>query len=111
MDAIQRNLDTARRYPVASGANPAQEANAAAYRRNATLQADSPEPANSQTIVTLSRRTQELAAQPEPASDRRTGNRAPSEPQAEQASVEQMAQINAQLRRTYMGAESPGGVG
>ena len=107
MDAISRNLDAASRYPGASGPGAATQANADAYRRNATAQTDTPEPADSQTTVTLSRRAQEMAAQDSPESSRRTGSNAPSE----QADVNQMAQINAQLRRAYMGAEGPGGAG
>jgi len=105
MDAIQRNLDAASRYQGASGPGAAQEANAAAYRRNATLEADAPEPANSETTVTLSRQAQELAARPEPENTRRTGSDAQAAPKAEQASAEQMSLLNAQLRRTYMGTE------
>lgn len=111
MDAIQRNLDAPSRYQGASGPGAAQEANAAAYRRNATLQADTPEPANSETTVTLSRRAQELAARPEPESTRRTGSNTQSAAQTGQASAEQMSLLNAQLRRTYMGAEGPAGAG
>lgn len=109
MDAIQRNPDAANRYQGASGPGAAQEANAAAYRRNASLQADTSEPANSQTTVTLSRRAQEIAAQPDPESTRRTGSNGSSATQADQASAEQMSLLNAQLRRTYMGADGPGG--
>lgn len=111
MDAIQRNQDAASRYQGASRPGAAQEVNAAAYRRNASLQADTPEPANSETTVTLSRRAQELAARPEPESTRRTGSNTQSAAQTEQASAEQMSLLNAQLRRTYMGAEGPGGTG
>lgn len=111
MDAIQRNQDAASRYQGASRPGAAQEVNAAAYRRNASLQADTPEPANSETTVTLSRRAQELAARPEPESTRRTGSNTQSAAQTEQASAEKMSLLNAQLRRTYMGAEGPGGAG
>ena len=111
MDAIQRNLDAASRYQGASGPGAAQEVNAATYRRNASLEADTPEPANSETTVTLSRRAQELAARPDPESTRRTGSNSQTAPQAEQASAEQMSLLNAQLRRTYLGVEGPGGAG
>ena len=96
MDAIQRNLDAASRYQGASGPGAAQEANAATYRRNASLAADTPEPANNETTVTLSRRAQELAARPDPESSRKTGSNSQTDPQAEQASAEQMTRPTAQ---------------
>lgn len=105
MDAIQRNPDVASRYQGAPGPGAVQDVNVAAYRRNATLEADTPEPANSQTTVTLSRQAQELAARAETENTRRTGSDAQTAPKAEQASAEQMSLLNAQLRRTYMGAE------
>ena len=104
MDAIQRNLDAASRYQGASGPGAAQEANAATYRRNASLAADTPEPANNETTVTLSARAQELAAQPK---DGRAAG-ASQAPDNGQATTEQMSLLNAQLRRTYAGAGGPG---
>ncbi len=96
MDAIQRNPDAASRNQGVSGPGAAQEARAAAYRSNAALEADAPEPADSQTTVTLSRQAQEMAARPEPESPSGVSG-------AERASAEQMSLLNAQLRRTYMG--------
>ena len=111
MDAIQRNPDAVSRYSGVPRSGAASEVNAAAYRRNASLQAETPDPANSQTTVTLSPRAQEIAARSASDTTARTGSAtapAPQAEQAEQASVEQMGQINAQLRRAYMGAEGPG---
>lgn len=98
MDAIQRNTDTASRFVGA-----AQDANAAPSRRNAAV-AEPRAPASEETSVTLSRRAQELAA-----ARKEQESSAAAEQESQQA--QQMSLLNAQLRRTYMGAEGSGGAG
>ena len=65
MEAVQRSQDAASRYAGASapGVSPADRA--AAYQRNASLEAAPPEPADNETTVTLSARAQQLATQPQ----------------------------------------------
>ena len=104
MEAVQRNQDAASRFTGAAAPSVNQAGNAAAYRRNASLEAAPPEPAGNETTVTLSARAQELAAQPK---DGRAAGASPA-PDNGQATTEQMSLLNAQLRRTYAGAGGPG---
>lgn len=100
MDAIQRSTDVASRF-----VGSAQDANAPASRRNAPASAAQPV-AGDETSVTFSRRAQELAA----AREEQVTNAA-AEQENQQAQAQQMSLLNAQLRRTYMGAEGAGGAG
>lgn len=106
MEAVQRNQDAASRYTGASAPGVSLAGGAAAYRRNASLDAVSPEPADNETTVTLSPRAQQLAAQPQ--EGRAAGTGAPEVADSAQATTEQMSLLNAQLRRTYAGAGGPG---
>lgn len=100
MDAIQRNTDTASRFVGAT-----QDATAAPGRRNAAA-AEPRAPAGEETSVTLSRRAQELAT-----ARKEQESSATAEQESQQAQAQQMSLLNAQLRRTYMGAEGSGGAG
>ncbi len=106
MEAVQRNQDAASRYTGASASGVNQAGGAAAYRRNASLDAAPPEPADNETTVTLSARAQQLTTQPQEGSTPGTGG--PGAADNAQATTEQMSLLNAQLRRTYAGAGGPG---
>ncbi|GAB2532397.1 MULTISPECIES: hypothetical protein [unclassified Simplicispira] len=104
MEAVQRNQDAASRYAGAATPGVGQADNAAAYRRNASLQAETPEPVGNETTVTLSARAQQLAAQAK--EDRAAGASEASD--NGRVASEQMSLLNAQLRRTYAEAGGPG---
>lgn len=100
MDAIQRNTDVASRFVGA-----AQDGNATAKRREAAA-AETPAPAGEASSVTLSRRAQEMAA-----ARKVQESDATAAQEDQQAQVQQMSLLNAQLRRAYAGAEGSGGAG
>lgn len=91
MEAVARHSQVDNRLAAAPSAA------AAAYHRSAAPDPEAAKEPDSATTVTLSARAQALAHQPQ-GTDRAAGA---DENQREKDQVEQMSQLNAQVRRTY----------